>query len=228
MNKKIFLIDNNNKKMKWLSTAWYRIVIFPIIDAVVLLLVVSTIIFSLNEFGGVKLYMGGPSYITYIWVVLTYIAINVIIAIFDFIKFNSLNNTMVVKENNNITIVKGLNKIRGASSTTMVPIFYNNSDSLLGSLASLGLYSSGAIEMQKSLTENDSKTIAEINKILDERNANYKYTDYKNCKLVNETKNYYEYIGEKDGVSSKFKIHKVYSNINLLNKEENQNEKNSN
>lgn len=221
MNKKIFLIDNNNKKMKWLSTAWYRIAIIPIIDVVVLLLVVSTILFVLNYSGVLSLYLGGTSFITYIWVVLAYIAISVIIAIFDFIKFNSLNNTMLVKEGNNITIVKGLNKIRGASITTMGSIFYNKSDSLLGSLASLGLYASGAIEFQKSLTENDSKTIAEINKILDERNDNYKYTDYKNCKLVNETKKYYEYVGEKDGVSSKFKIHKVYSNINLLNKEEN-------
>ncbi len=221
MNKKIFLIDTNNKRMKWLSTAWFRISIIPIIDVIVLLLVVSIIMFCLNEFGVVKLYLGGTSYITYIWVVLSYIAISVIIAIFDFIKFNSLNNTMIVKDNNNITIVKGLNKIRGASRTTLGSIFYNNSDSLLGNLASIGLYASGAIEMQKSLTEDDSKTITEIKKLLDERNDNYKYTDYKNCKLVNDTKKYYEYVGEKNGVSSKFKIYKVYSNINLLNKEEN-------
>lgn len=221
MNKKVFLIDVNNKKMKWLSTAWLRISIIPIIDVIVLLLVISTIMFCLNEFGVVKLYMGGTSFIAYIWVVLAYVTISIVIAIFDFIKFNSLNNTMIVKENNNITIVKGLNKLRGTSRTTMGSIFYNTSDSLLGSLASIGLYASGAIEMQKSLTENDSKTIAEINKILYERNDNYKYIDYKNCKLVNETKKYYEYVGEKNGVSSKFKIYKVYSNINLLNREEN-------
>lgn len=220
MNRRIFLIDNNSKKMKWLSTAWYRIAIIPIIDIIVLLGVFSAILFFLNEYKIANLYLGGTSFVTYIWVVLVYIAVSVIIAIFDFIKFNSLNNTMVVKEDNNITIVKGLNKIKGAASATMGSIFYNNSDTLLSSLASLGLYSIGAIEMQKSLTEYDNKTISEINKILNERNDNYKYTDYKNCKLVNETKNYYEYVGEKNGVSSKFKIHKVYSNINLLNKEE--------
>lgn len=221
MNKKILLIDNNNKKMKWLSTAWYRIALIPIVDVIVLLLVVSVILFYLNYYEVANLYLGGTIFITYIWVVLAYITVSIIIAIFDFIKFNSLNNTMIVKENNNITIVKGLNNIRGARNTTTGSIFYNNSDSLLGRLASIGLYTSGAVEMQKELTENDNKTIEEINKILDRKSNNYKYTDYKNCRLVKETRNYYEYIGEKDGISSKFKIHKVYSNINLLNKEEN-------
>ena len=221
MNKKVFIIDNNNKKMKWLSTAWCRISIVPIIDAIVLLLLILTILFIVNEFTDAHLYFGGTYLIAYIYTVIAYIVISVIIAIIDFIKFNSLNNTMIVKENNNITVVKGLNLIKGASSTIMGSIFYNNSDSLLSSLASLGLYANGAIAMHQGLTEKDNKTLAEIDKILTERSNSYKYTDYKNCKLVNDTKNYYEYIGEKNGVSSKFRIYKVYSNINFLNKEEN-------
>lgn len=224
MNKKIFIIDNDNKKVKWLSTSLYRMALFPIIDTVVLLLIIPTILFLLNELKVVNLYLGGTFLITYIYIVIAYIVISMAIAIFDLFKYISLNNTMVVKENDNITIVKGLNKTRGATSATDVmagSIFYNNSDSLLGMLASLGLYAHGTVELQKKLTEKDINKIELINKILDERSNSYKYTDYKNCRLLTETDKYYEYTGEKNGVSTKFKIYKVYSNINLLNKEGN-------
>lgn len=195
--------------------------LFPIIDTIVLLLVIPTILFLLNELKVANLYVGSFVLIGYIYVVIAYIAITMAIAIFDLFKYTSLNNTMIVKENNNITIVKGLNRTSGGEEAYLGSILYNNSDSLAGSLASMGLYARGVAELQRNLTEKDSKTIEAINKIIDERSKNYKYTDYKNCKLINETKNYYKYIGEKKGVLTKFKIYKVYSNIDLLNKEVN-------
>lgn len=221
MNKKIFLIDNNNEKIKWLSTSLYRAGVIPIIDSVVLLLVVPTILFLLNELKVANLYEGGFFPFTYVYVVIAYVAISMAIAIFDLFKYISLTNRMIVKENDNITIVKGFNRPSGGEGVYLGSILYNNSDSLVGSLASIGLYARGVAELQKKLTEEDSKTIEVINKIIDERSNNYKYTDYKNCKLLYETKKYYKYIGEKKGVSTKFKIYKVYSNIDLLNKEVN-------
>lgn len=220
MERKVFFIDNDNKRVKWLSTALSRILIIPMIDAIVLLFVVFTVMFLLDEFGDQKLYIGGPNFIAYVWAVIAYIVVNMIIAVFDFIKFSSFNNTIIVKENNDITIVKGFHTLKGTSKTAMGSVLYNNSNSLLLSLASIGLYASGAIAAQKSLTKNESQTIEEINRILDDRNGNYKYKDYKNCKLINETKKYYKYIGERNGVTSKFKIYKVYSNIDLFNSQE--------
>lgn len=221
MNRKVFLIDSNNKKMKWRSTAWTRIALIPLIDTYVLLLGISIILFLLNEYKIANLYIEGKDFVTYILMVVAYIAISIIIGIFDLIRFLSLNNTIVVKENNNITIIKALKDTTGTSKIAIGSMFYNTSDSLLQSLASLGLYASGAVEMQKNLSKRDKKIIVEINRILDERSNDYKYTDYKNCKLISETKNYYKYIGEKNGIPSTFKIHKIYSNINLLTKEEN-------
>lgn len=221
MNKKFFLIDSNNKKIKWLSTSLYRIASIPIIDTIVLLLVVPIILFLLNELKVANLYEGGFLTSTYLYAVIAYVAISMSIAIFDLFKYISLTNTMIVKENDNITIVKGINRPSGGEGVYLGSILYNNSDSLAGRLASLGLYARGVAELQKKLAEEDSKTIEVINKIVDERSNNYKYTDYKNCKLLDETKKYYKYIGEKNGVSTKFKIYKVYSNIDLLNKEVN-------
>lgn len=215
MNKQILLIDENNQKIKWLSTSLYRVIIFPIIDTIVLLLVVETILFLLNEFKIAKLVLLGDSFNTYLSLVLAYIIISMGIAIFDLLKYISLKNKIIVKENDNITIIKGFNKPRGGENIYLGSILYNNSDSLLGRLASLGLYASGTIEMQKDLNEKDSKTLAQINNILDERSNNYKYIDYKNCKLLNETKKHFEYVGEKNGVSTKFKIKKVYLSINF-------------
>lgn len=53
-----------------------------------------------------------------------------------------------------------------------------------------------------------------INHIVTYRdNYRYKYTDYKNCKLIKETKDYYECIAENKWVSSSFIIYKIYFGI---------------
>lgn len=221
MERKVFFIDNNNKKMQWLSTSFLRIAGVPLIDTVVLIGVIPTILFVLNMLNIAKLYLGGAGFINYIYFVCIYIFLRIIFAIFDFFKFRKLQGTMIVKENNDITFVKELMFSNNASNIILGSISYANSQSLLVKLASIGLYATGVKNVQKDLTEGDIKTIKEINRILDERDECYKYTDYKNCKLLKETKNYFKYIGEKNGVLTKFKIYKVYSNIDLINREGN-------
>lgn len=190
MERKIFFLDSNNKKIKWLGTAWNRVAIMPIIDVIMLLFVFPGVLHLLGEYKVADLHIDGTAFGLYILVISCYIVISTIIAFIDFVKYRNLtDNTIIAKENANIILVKSQNR--------------------------------GTLAFQKEMSEEDNKAINEINKIFDERPKGYKFTEYKNCKLVKETKDYYAFSGEKNGVASNFKIYKVYANIDFINEEEN-------
>lgn len=69
---------------------------------------------------------------------------------------------------------------------------------------------------QKSFNSIPTFTHEEIIKILDEKPNGYKIYDYKDCKLVGETRKYYKFSSTINGVASNFKIYKVYLNMESL------------
>lgn len=174
MKREIFVFDTNSKRMKWLSDYYVRLSMAPIVDAIILLLVVPSLLYLINDKGILHLYLGS-NIIIYIWLVIAYVLFNIIIGFYGMMKINSLMNRIIVKDGKVITVIKG---------------FYVGNDISLDY----------------------------VNLILDERNISYKYTDYKNCKLVKDTSKYREYIGEVNGVSSKVRISKDF--INIVNKGE--------
>lgn len=215
MNKKVFHVDNNNKEIKWLSTCFQRLVMWPFIDILVLLLLFTGIIHFLDVLGERKLYSNGVIGI-YIWSVVFYIFLGQAIAFYDFFKYRKISRTIVVKENNNIALIRTNFVLKGAASTIAGGALYRNLNSMPGKLASLGLFIFGAKKAQKSINDIPAITDEEVIKILDEKPSGYKIYDYKECKLVGETRKYYKFSGNINGVASNFKIHKVYSNMDLL------------
>ncbi len=179
MKREIYYINTQHKLLKKWETSQWRLFFGFTLD-IILLVAIFGILFILNVSGVTNLYLGGTGVTIVLELGILYIVFSVVKGLVEFHRFKNLAYTAIVKEQNNITIIKNLTWI-------------------------------------------DTQTLKQyIDKILDERNKNeFEYTDYKNCKLVKETKTYFEYIGEKNGFSSKFKIYKIYFNINNLNKEEN-------
>lgn len=217
MERKVFLIDNNSKKMKWLNTSLIRAFVMPIIDTFVLLGVFLAIIEAILE-----LNISYDTTINYIKLVIIYVTLEVIIGIFYVIQNFRLSNTIIVKEKDNITIIKVCNNNDGLSSTVLGSNLITNQGSLTETLVGSVLMVGGLNKTQKSMKEDiDPKVIEKIDDILQNRPNGYIYKDYENCKLLKETNNYYKFTGLRNGSASNFKIYKVYKNIDLINKEEN-------
>ena len=179
MKRDFYYIDNQNKLLKQWQAGEWRIIFGYTLDFL-LLFGDFVILLLLNNSGIINLSLGITELIIVLVLGLSYIVFSIIKGRIELCRFQNLVDTVIVKTQDNITILKNLAWI-------------------------------------------DKETLAQyIDNILDERNKNeFEYIDYKNCKLVKETKSYFEYIGEKNGSSSRFKIYKIYFNINYLNKEKN-------
>lgn len=148
MDTKIFNVDSNSNEIKWLSTCFTRVAIFPFVDILVLLLIFTGIIHFLDVLGGKKLYMDSILQV-YIYSVIFYIFLGQAIAFYDFFKFRKISRTIIVKENNDFTLIRSNFVFKGAAPILAGGALYRNLNSGLGKLASFGLYALGAKKRAK-------------------------------------------------------------------------------
>lgn len=193
MERKIFKkIDSESKTVKWLRTSGTRC-FMVFIDVTVLAL--APVILTLLLFGEEA--MDNNKSLICVLLIMLYAIINFGVAILDVFKAREFNDTTIVKENNSIFI------LRTNFVTYEVGLMKNQ-------MSDEEAYNYSVKNSHKLPTDE------EINKVLEERPEGFSVIEYKDCKLIRETKNYYKFVGLKDGVPSKFKIYKVYSNISSI------------
>ena len=193
MERKIFKkIDSESKTVKWLRTSGTRC-FMVFIDVTVLAL--APVILTLLLFGEEA--MDNIKSLICVLLIMLYAIINFGVAILDVFKAREFNDTTIVKENNSIFI------LRTNFVTYEVGLMKNQ-------MSDEEAYNYSVKNSHKLPTDE------EINKVLEERPEGFSVIEYKDCKLIRETKNYYKFVGLKDGVPSKFKIYKVYSNISSI------------
>lgn len=230
----VFELNQKNKYVKKLSKGFVLLGIYPLITMAVMLAFI-TVFYLISTEGSLKnsfiVQWVGNNTITVIQIFIGIVILQVILGIFRVIKNLKIQNSLIIKEGKDIMMLYKINEINQLSASAMavgglamdknsvVNVSLSkaiNASPNIVSLLGLGMYLAGTSTAKVKEKETINPLIKEI---VDDPRSIYKF--YTDCKLIEETKNYYLFNGTNIDYAGKtknenFKIYKIYSNIEQL------------
>lgn len=209
LNNGLYYMDGNNKLYNKLESS-SNIGLFVMRDLIFSLLGLPLVMYFLvddSPINGVYFYSNSDYYAVVIG--LSYFTIACLYNVHLFFQYLDVECSAVKVDGSDITIYqdKGFNQ-SGAMQMLAGSLIGDNSRSLLGRAVGMVTMNKGAKAMFSHSKEGN-----ENSSVVDLLGPNYGKTKYTNCKLLSNKKKYFVFSGESDGKLKKFKVYKIYKNV---------------
>lgn len=200
MKRNVFVLDENSKLIKKMIRNVNRLS-FKMIALDFIFLIVVPLIVMFGVFGNYEVYdeIEVNTLLIYFFAIIMYFIFNFINSILSRVKFQEIRDAVIAKEDDTIFIItsKWISYEIGLKNETMMDE---------------EIYRYRRQERNKLL----KPTIEEVNVVLDKRPEGFYISEYKDCKLLKEKRDYYEFEGNKNDKLSRIKIYKAYLNIDFI------------